>query len=212
MDEIDKLFLNNLENVEEMDDSLQQLFLQEKREFKKIIIDSLYDQKFQKVSNSMRNIDKTIRKTQKLTPDEFYEKYSPRIELSKKIGNNGWVISFWRKKDFAKICNELIDNKREIDIVKIFEANNDELLLAIIHDLKDEYVSGQELLYFTEGIEQFNNENYMDSAMFLSSLLDYRFTLLIERPDGYMKNREKYSDKGLRLQKQKEFDNMSEYK
>lgn len=212
MNEIDKLFLKGIENEEEMDVSLQQFILQEKRKFEKTLFILLQDPEFQKTLNSMRNIDKSIKATQKLTSDEFLMRYSHRIELSKRIGNNGWVISFWRKKDFAKICNELIVKKRENDIVKIFEANNEELLLSIIQDLKDKYINGQELLYFTGGIEQFKNENYMASAMFLLSLLDYRFSLLIERPDGYMNNRDKYSEKGFYLQKQKEFSNMSEYK
>lgn len=95
-------------------------------------------------------------------------------------------------------------------IKRFFENDEFNILNKIVKDLENVYKDGPEKLYFSEGIKHFYKKDYTAAAMFLLGVLDYRYSSLIQMPDKCIKAKEKYSKKGISLQKEKDFNQFTE--
>ena len=63
----------------------------------------------------------------------------------------------------------------------------------IIEGLQEKYVSDETQLYFKNGMQAFENEDYMTAAMYLLALLDNRVNELVDaerKPLGRLSGRE----------------------
>lgn len=80
----------------------------------------------------------------------------------------------------------------------------------IIEGLKEKYVSDETQLYFKNGMQAFENEDYMATAMYLLALLDNRVNKLVDFPNQRMSYRVKYSNDGFANQKAEDFRQLTE--
>ncbi len=80
----------------------------------------------------------------------------------------------------------------------------------IIEGLQERYVSDETQLYFKNGMQAFENEDYMTAAMYLLSLLDNRVNKLVDFPNQRMSYKAKYSNTGFANQKAEDFRQLTE--
>lgn len=80
----------------------------------------------------------------------------------------------------------------------------------IIEGLQEKYVSDETQLYFKNGMQAFENEDYMTAAMYLLALLDNRVNELVDFPNQRMSYRVKYSNDGFANQKAEDFRQLTE--
>lgn len=166
---------------------------------------------FQKMTEVLKNYEKEVRENENLSETEFEEKYKKQISLSKKLGRNGWVITQYTNPAGIEQWKELLDEGKA-GIQVLFDGDDFPILVNIEEELRKKYVTGAAQKYFSKGMEAFENNDYMSSAMYLLGLLDYRMSQLVEFPDRYMKNKEKYSDVGFANQKTGDFNQFTQNK
>ena len=80
----------------------------------------------------------------------------------------------------------------------------------IIEGLQKKYVSDEIQLYFKNGMQAFENEDYMTAAMYLLALLDNRVNKLVDFPNQHMSYKVKYSNSGFANQMAEDFRQLTE--
>lgn len=156
-----------------------------------------------------KNYQQEVRETEGLTEAEFEEKYRSEIEWSEKFGKNGWVISEHSNPADIKNWEQLLC-EGEAKVAEFFDGEDIVILDVIIEGLQEKYVSDETQLYFKNGIQAFENEDYMTAAMYLLALLDNRVNELVDFPNQRMSYRVKYSNDGFANQKAEDFRQLTE--
>ena len=133
-----------------------------------------------KFAEMLKNYQQEVRVTEGLTEAEFEEKYRSEIEWSEKFGKNGWVISEHSNPADIKNWEQLL-REGEAKVAEFFDGEDIVILDVIIEGLQEKYVSDEIQLYFKNGMQAFENEDYMTAAMYLLALLDNRRQLRIRR-------------------------------
>ena len=150
-----------------------------------------------------------IRETEGLTEEEFEEKYRFEIERSEKFGKNGWVISeYLNPTDIKNWKQSLCEG--EAKLAEFFDGEDTVILDVIIEKLQEKYVSDEIQLYFKNGMQAFEKENYMTAAMYLLALLDNRVNKLVDFPKQRMSYKVKYANEGFANQKSEDFRQLTE--
>jgi len=157
----------------------------------------------------LKNYQREVRETEGLTEAEFEEKYRTEIEWSEKFGKNGWVISEHTNPADIKNWEQLLC-EGEAKVAEFFDGEDIVILDVIIEGLQEKYVSDEIQLYFKNGMQAFENEDYMTAAMYLLSLLDNRVNKLVDFPNQRMSYKAKYSNAGFTNQKAEDFRQLTE--
>ena len=162
-----------------------------------------------KFAEMLKNYQQEVRVTEGLTEAEFEEKYRFEIEWSEKFGKNGWVIS--EHSNLADIKNwEQLLREGEAKVAEFFDGEDIVILDVIIEGLQEKYVSDEIQLYFKNGMQAFENEDYMTAAMYLLALLDNRVNKLVDFPNQHMSYKVKYSNSGFANQMAEDFRQLTE--
>ena len=162
-----------------------------------------------KFAEMLKNYQQEVRVTEGLTEAEFEEKYRSEIEWSEKFGKNGWVIS--EHSNPADIRNwEQLLREGEAKVAEFFDGEDIVILDVIIEGLQEKYVSDETQLYFKNGMQAFENEDYMTAAMYLLALLDNRVNKLVDFPNQHMSYKVKYSNSGFANQMAEDFRQLTE--
>lgn len=162
-----------------------------------------------KVAEMLQNYEQYVRANEGLSEEEFEEKYRDRIERSKRSGRNGWVMTQYAALDELMEWEQIFE-EGEYAGERYFDGEGISILLEIKKELEEKYTSGAEHHYYYRGIAAFENSDYMTAAMYLFGVLDYRVSKLVKFPEKRLSNREKYSDKGFRDQKEEDFRKLSD--
>ena len=144
-----------------------------------------------KFIESYKKYEEEVMEHMNLDETNFKKVYSKEIKLSKKLGENGWVISQFSNPSIINKWEELLSEGEE-SISNLFEKDDD--INIIIEGLNKKYVKDNEKLYFSKGIQAFNNKDYMASSMFLIALLENRVSKWLNFDKKNMRNKEKYSE------------------
>lgn len=147
-----------------------------------------------KFAEMLKNYQQEVRVIEGLTEAEFEEKYRSEIEWSEKFGKNGWVISEHSNPADIKNWEQLL-REGEAKVAGFFDGEDIVILDVIIEGLQEKYVSDEIQLYFKNGMQAFENEDYMTAAMYLLALLDNRVNKLVDFPNQHMSYKVKYSNK-----------------
>lgn len=164
-----------------------------------------------KLSDEIQDFLEEAKKSEKLSEKDFESKYSMEIDICKKLGNNGWVVSSYSNPSDIMEWNTAI-NKGDTDIIiNFFESKeNGNVLESIINSLEKIYTEPSNIKYFSKGIKAFNDEDYMTSAMYLVALVDVRVCSLVNFPKNF-KYYQKFSDVGFAKIKKKHFREKSSF-
>lgn len=162
-----------------------------------------------KLAEVLQNYEQEVRKTEGLTEAEFEEKYRTEIEWSEKFGKNGWVISEHSNPADIKKWEQLLGGG-EAKVAEFFDGEDIVILDVIIEGLQGKYISDEIRLYFKNGMQAFENEEYMTAAMYLLALLDNRVNKLVDFPNQRMSYKVKYSKEGFTNQKEEDFRKLTE--
>lgn len=162
-----------------------------------------------KVAEILRDYEQYVRANEGLSEEEFEEKYRDRIERSKRSGRNGWVMTQYAPLDELMEWEQIFEEGESAGEM-YFDGEGISILLEIKKGLEEKYISGAEYHYYHRGITAFESGDYMTSAMYLCGVLDYRVSKLVKFPKRRLSNREKYSDKGFKEQKEDDFKKLSD--
>ena len=162
-----------------------------------------------KFAEMLKNYQQEVRVTEGLTEAEFEEKYRSEIEWSEKFGKNGWVISEHSNPADIKNWEQLL-REGEAKVAEFFDGEDIVILDVIIEGLQEKYVSDEIQLYFKNGMQAFENEDYMTAAMYLLALLDNRVNKLVDFLNQHMSYKVKYSNSGFANQMAEDFRQLTE--
>lgn len=161
------------------------------------------------ISEKFRDYIKIVKESEGLTEKEFEEKFSAELEQSIKLGQHGWVPSEhgnpWNFSEWAEWIEKCPEK-----ILEFFEEDDHNVLNRIIETLSGIYVELPYKTYYEKGLYYFKMEDYMTAAMYWTILMEIRITNLVDFPKQGQSSkrltyRDKYSEYGFSLQRQKEF-------
>lgn len=147
-------------------------------------------------------VQETI-ESEKLSKEEFEDRYSSEINVCKVLGSAGWVISEHSNPRKVSEWYELLTNSNENRIVEYFEGNKGNILNHILYDLDSKYeLSGNR--YYINAQKYFQSEDYMTAAIYLVALIEARTNELMKYPER-ARYRHKYSEEGFEEHLKTEF-------
>lgn len=149
------------------------------------------------ISEAGKNYIEEEKESKDLSQDDFEKRYSAEMDMCKVLGKNGWVVSGHSNPRIIKEWYDDIQSGNVKEIEDFFTENENHVLKTIIDDLKKRYVEPANERYFLNGIEAFEREDYMTSAMYLVALLDVRVNKFMTFPKGANTYSKKYSKKGF---------------
>lgn len=149
------------------------------------------------ISEAVKNYIEEEKESKDLSQDDFEKRYSAEMDMCKVLGKNGWVVSGHSNPRIIKEWYDDIQSGNVKEIEDFFTENENHVLKTIIDDLKKRYVEPANERYFLNGIEAFEREDYMTSAMYLVALLDVRVNKFMTFPKGANTYSKKYSKKGF---------------
>lgn len=155
-------------------------------------------------TDEMKNYIEETKESEKLSQEEFEQKYSYEMEICKKLGRAGWVISEHSNPREIEEWYECICNGEVYKIESYFDGDNGCILYNIISGLEQKYNESPHQRHFSKGKYYFEQEDYITSAMHLVAVIDARISELMKYPRG-TKNKEKYSRKGFESHLQTEY-------
>lgn len=161
------------------------------------------------LAEKLKNYEQEVRETEGLNETEFEEKYRSEINWSEKFGKNGWVISEHSNPADIKNWEHLLC-EGEAKVAEFFDGEDIVILDVIVDGLQEKYISDEIQLYFKNGMQAFEKEDYMTSAMYLIALLDSRVNKLVDFPNQRMSYKVKYSNRGFANQKLEDFRQLTE--
>lgn len=141
-----------------------------------------------------------------LSQEEFKEKYSYEMDVCRKLGRAGWVVSNHSNPREVKEWNTLLSENRELEIISYFEGENGHILENIFRELEVRYSENPNKRYFNRGKYFFEEKDYMTSAMYLVALIEERTNQFMKFPKR-MSYAKKYSSEGFKEHIQEEFEN-----
>ncbi len=152
---------------------------------------------FDFLSEEIEDYLKKVKEDENLSREEFEAKYEHEKNLCEELGQNGWVITeHGNPGEVADWYNLLKIGKVE-DIYQYFSGDNTFVFTSIVDGLRKIYIEDPEKTYFSKGLEYYNQNDYMTSAMYLVGLIEQRCKKLIDFGE-YKKNAAIYSsDKGF---------------
>lgn len=198
IEEFSKITKENLDLVqfEKIKEPLQELC--------KKLHDAVENVSFDFLTEEMKKYVDETKANENLSQNEFEDKYACEIEVCKKLGNSGWVVSEHSNPREISEWYELLKNGDEQEIMTYFEGGNGCALWNIFLKLENKYELSDGV-YFRKAKEFFDIEDYMTSAMYLVALIEARTNKLMKYPRGTTYGR-KYSVEGFKSHLATEFE------
>lgn len=164
------------------------------------------------LSDETRAFIAEAKASEKLSEEDFEEKYGEEICVCKTLGLNGWVVSgHANPREIQEWYNSLVSETKHKKAIEFFERDNCRVTKRIISDLEKAYIDPANTNYFSRGIKAFENEDYMTTAMYLVALLDVRINKLVNFPSGVRHYSQKFSDAGFADVKQSQFEETASF-
>ena len=158
---------------------------------------------FDFLTDKMKKFVQETIESEKLSKEEFEDRYSSEINVCKVLGSAGWVISEHSNPRKVSEWYELLTNSNENRIVEYFEGNKGNILNHILYDLGSKYeLSGNR--YYINAQKYFQTEDYMTAAIYLVALIEARTNELMKYPER-ARYRHKYSEEGFEEHLKTEF-------
>ncbi len=145
--------------------------------------------------------------SENLSENEFETRYGRELKISKELGAEGWIVSGHATPKEIHEWHEAIAGGNHNVVIDFFEKDDGQVLKNICHDLEGKYEANPYKRYFYNGMNFFQEEDYITAAMYLVALLDVRVTKLAHFPEGIKYYSQKFSDKGFAEMKQQKFEN-----
>ena len=161
-------------------------------------------------TEEMQNYIAEMKESEKLSQSEFEAKYSYEIEVCKKLGRAGWVVSEHSNPRKVKEWYDLLMNQDDTEISTYFEGDNGCILSNIFRGLEKKYCVEPNQRYYSKAKCFFEQEDYMTSSMYLVALLEARTNELMNYPKG-TRYKQKYSEEGFENHLQTEFDKVDSF-
>lgn len=158
------------------------------------------------LTEDMKCFIEETKKDEMLSQEAFEEKYSYEMEICRKLGHAGWVVSNHSNPREVKEWNTLLSDDREWEITTYFEGDNGNILENIFRELEAKYSENPNKRYFNKGKCFFEEKDYMTSAMYIVALIEERTNQFMKFPKR-MSYAEKYSSDGFKKHIQEEFEN-----
>lgn len=156
------------------------------------------------LNENMKNFIEETKVDEKLSQEEFVKKYSYEVEVCRKLGRAGWVVSDHSNPREIKEWYSLLDERRDIEIVSYFEGNEGNILCSIFRNMEHKYTEEPYKKYYSKAKYYFDNKDYMASSMFLVALIEARMNKLMDYAEG-TRYTERFKQKAFREHLQKEF-------
>lgn len=134
--------------------------------------------------------------SENLSHEDFLNKYGKEIDICKAVGKAGWVVSEHSNPREIKEWYQLVVQGREAEIVDYFDAGDSQTLKNIRNKLSECYIEDYSCRYYNKGIEAFDKEDYMTTAMYLVALLESRINDYMNYPHRIPYSK-KYSEEGF---------------
>ena len=183
--------------IQNLTDSLQQFSLALKKATENISLNFFTEE--------MQNYIAEMKESEKLSQSEFEAKYSYEIEVCKKLGRAGWVVSEHSNPREVKEWYDLFLNQDDTEIITYFEGDNGCILSNIFRGLEQKYCVEPNKRYYSKAKCFFEQKDYMTSSMYLVALIESRTNELMNYPKG-TRYKQKYSEEGFENHLQTEFD------
>lgn len=155
-------------------------------------------------TEEMKNYIAETKESEKLSQSEFEAKYSYEMEVCKRLGRAGWVISEHSNPREVKEWFDLLSVGEDAKIITYYEGDNGYILDSIFQNLEDKYCEEPNIRYFSKAKYYFEQEEYMTAAMYLVALVEARINELMNYPQR-AKYKQKYSMEGFESHLQTEF-------
>lgn len=155
-------------------------------------------------TEEMQNYIAEMKESEKLSQSEFEAKYSYEIEVCKKLGRAGWVVSEHSNPREVKEWYDLLSNQDDTEIITYFEGDNGCILYNIFQSFEQKYCVEPNQRYYSKAKYSFEQEDYMTSSMYLVALIEARTNELMNYPKG-TRYKQKYSEEGFENHLQTEF-------
>lgn len=165
---------------------------------------------FQFLTDEMKFFIAEVQESEKLSQKEFEIKYSYEMEVCKKLGRAGWVISEHSNPREVSEWYELLMKQEDKKIISYFEGNNGYILSNIFFSLENKYEVEPYKRYFLKAKNYFEQKDYMTTAMYLVGLIESRTNDLMKYPKG-IRYKQKYSVDGFENHLQKEFKKLNSF-
>lgn len=91
------------------------------------------------LNEDMKNFIAETKESEKLSQTEFEEKYSYEMEVCKKLGRAGWVVSEHSNPREIKEWYDFLSSQEDNKIISYFEGDNRCILENIFHSLEHKY-------------------------------------------------------------------------
>ena len=91
------------------------------------------------LTEDMKRFVEEVKESEKLSQSEFEERYSHEIEICRRLGNAGWVISEHINPSKIKEWYKLLCEGVEREIVRWFEGDNGCILSNIFKSFENKY-------------------------------------------------------------------------
>lgn len=158
------------------------------------------------LNEDMKNFIAETKVDEKLSQENFEDKYSGEIKVCEELRRSGWVVSNHSDPREIKEWYTLLNENREQEIVSYFEGENGNILENIFTDMALKYSENPNKRYFSKAKSFFDEKDYMTSAMYAVALIEARTNKFMCFPKG-MRYSQKYSPKGFEKHIQEEFQN-----
>lgn len=159
---------------------------------------------FQFFNEDMENFIAEIKESEQLSQTDFEEKYSYEIEVCKKLGRAGWVVSEYSNPEEIEEWYVFLTKREDNKIISYFEGDNGCILYDIFQGLEHKYCEDPNQRYFTKAKYYFEQEDYMTSAMYLVAVIEARTNASMNYPKR-ISYTQKYSMEGFEDHLQAEF-------
>lgn len=165
------------------------------QELSKKLQDAVENVSFDFLTEEMKKYIDETKANENLSQNEFEDKYDHEIEVCKKLGNSGWVVSEHSNPREIREWHELLMNGDEKEIITYFEGDNGCILWNIFRKMEKRYELSDRV-YCVKAKDYFDKEDYMTSAMYLVALIEVRTNKLMKYPKG-TRYSQKYSSEGF---------------
>ena len=180
------------------------------KQFSSVLKNATENISFQFLDDDIKSFIVETKESEKISQTEFEEKYSYEMEVCKKLGRAGWIVSEHTNPRVVKEWYNFLSSQDDIKISSYFEGNNGYILDNIFKKLGHKYCDNPHQRYFSKAKYYFEQKDYMTSAMYLVAMIETRTNELMNYPKG-TRYKQKYSIDGFAEHLQEEFNNIDSF-
>lgn len=133
-----------------------------------------------KLSDKTLEIIENIKRINALSYDELSSELQKAIDISRRLGENGWTINGNKTPNNIREWLSIIESKGEEAVSELFSEDE---IDNIFGQIEERYKELPERGYIWRAIENYHAGRYTEAAMFLLGFLDYRISKIT--PENY---------------------------